>query len=253
MCARVTSCVDRARLEAFPRGDRRSASDRRSEADNCTRAAGTCDTTTCRAYRFTRVSPSPPSCSRSRWCPCPAAAQDAPKIKPSQHGTVSQRIADTTITLAYNRPVARGRELFGALVPYGKIWCPCADDATTIELSAAVKIDGHELAAGKYSVWTLPNDGKWTVIFNRQRGDVAHQVSGRPGRAAPRRHPARRRAHGDPRVLFPDGRGQEGRAGAALGHDGRAVAHRRALSGARAFASVDSKNAPHSIARVFML
>ena len=99
---------------------------------------------------------------------CPAAAQDAPKIKPSQHGTVSQRIADTTITLEYNRPVARGRELFGALVPYGKIWCPCADDATTIELTAAVKIDGHELAAGKYSVWTLPNDGKWTIIFNRR-------------------------------------------------------------------------------------
>jgi hypothetical protein len=101
-------------------------------------------------------------------CSGPAAAQDAPKIKPSQHGTVSQRIADTTITLAYNRPVARGRELFGALVPYGKIWCPCADDATTIELSAAVKIDGHELAAGKYSVWTVPTDGKWTIIFNRQ-------------------------------------------------------------------------------------
>lgn len=100
--------------------------------------------------------------------PGATVAQEAPKIKPSQHGTVSQRVADTTITLEYNRPVARGRELFGALVPYGKIWCPGADDATTIELSAAVKIDGHELAAGKYSVWTLPNEGKWTVIFNRR-------------------------------------------------------------------------------------
>jgi Protein of unknown function (DUF2911) len=98
----------------------------------------------------------------------PAAAQEAPKIKPSQHGTVSQRIADTTITLEYNRPVARGRELFGALVPYGRIWCPCADDATTIELTTAVKVDGQELAAGKYSVWTIPNEGKWTVIFNRR-------------------------------------------------------------------------------------
>ena len=56
----------------------------------------------------------------------PAPAQDAPKIKPSQHGSVSQRIADTTIAIEYNRPVARGRELFGALVPYGKVWCPCA-------------------------------------------------------------------------------------------------------------------------------
>ena len=100
--------------------------------------------------------------------PLVAAAQDAPKIKPSQHGTVSQRIADTTITLEYNRPVARGRELFGVLVPYGKVWCPCADDATTIELTTGVKINGHELAAGKYSVWTIPNDGKWTVIFSRK-------------------------------------------------------------------------------------
>jgi hypothetical protein len=100
--------------------------------------------------------------------PLPATAQEVPKIKPSQRGTVSQRIAETTITLEYSRPVARGRELFGALVPYGKIWCPGADDATTIELTAAVKIDGQELAAGKYSVWTLPNADKWTVIFNRR-------------------------------------------------------------------------------------
>jgi hypothetical protein len=105
--------------------------------------------------------------------PLPAVAQDPPKIKPSQHGSVSQRIAETTITLEYNRPVARGRAIFGALVPYGKIWCPCADDATTIELTTAVKIDGQELAAGKYSVWTVPNADKWTLIFNR-RADVWH-------------------------------------------------------------------------------
>ena len=100
--------------------------------------------------------------------PFPATAQEAPKIKPSQHGTISQRIADTTITLDYNRPVARGRDLFGALVPYGKIWCPGADDATTIELTTGVKIDGQDLAAGKYSVWTLPNADKWIVILSRR-------------------------------------------------------------------------------------
>ena len=96
------------------------------------------------------------------------AQQEAPKIKPSQHGTVSQRVADTTITLEYNRPVARGRELFGTLVPYGKVWCPCADDATTIEVSGPIKIAGQDLAAGKYSLWTVPNEGKWTVIVSRQ-------------------------------------------------------------------------------------
>jgi hypothetical protein len=97
-----------------------------------------------------------------------AASQDAPpKIRPSQHGSVSQRIADTTITVEYNRPVARGRELFGALVPWGKIWCPCADDATTIELSGPVKVAGDDLPAGKYSIWTEPNAERWTVIFNK--------------------------------------------------------------------------------------
>ena len=95
------------------------------------------------------------------------AAQDPPRIKPSQHGTVSQRIADTTITLEYNRPVARGRELFGRLVPYGRIWCPCADDATTVEVSTGVTVEGKELAAGRYSLWTEPEPERWTVIFNK--------------------------------------------------------------------------------------
>jgi hypothetical protein len=94
-------------------------------------------------------------------------SQPQPKPLPSQHGSVSQHVADTIITIVYNRPVARGRELFGTLVPYGKIWCPCANDATTIELTTGFKINGQELAAGKYSVWTEPNPDKWIVIFNR--------------------------------------------------------------------------------------
>ena len=90
-----------------------------------------------------------------------------PKVRLSQRGAVMQRVADTTITIDYSRPVARGRELFGKLVPYGKIWCPGADDATNIEVSTAVKIDGQDLPAGKYSVWAEPQPDKWTVIFNR--------------------------------------------------------------------------------------
>jgi hypothetical protein len=96
-----------------------------------------------------------------------AEAQPQPKVLPSQHGSVAQRVADTTITIEYNRPVARGRELFGSLVPYDRIWCPCANDATTIELTTAIKINGHDLAAGKYSVWSEPHPDKWTIIFSR--------------------------------------------------------------------------------------
>jgi hypothetical protein len=94
----------------------------------------------------------------------------APAIKPSQHGTVSQQVAATTITVDYNRPVARGRELFGpppAIVPYDRIWCPGADDCTTIKISTDITIDGKTLAAGTYSVWAKPGAATWTIIFNR--------------------------------------------------------------------------------------
>ena len=92
---------------------------------------------------------------------------DTPRVRASQRGSVSQHIADTTITLDYSRPVARGRELFGKLVPWGRVWCPGADDATTVELSSTVKIEGKDLPAGKYSLWAEPNPERWTMIFNR--------------------------------------------------------------------------------------
>jgi hypothetical protein len=90
-----------------------------------------------------------------------------PAIKPSQHGTVTQKVADTLITIVYNRPVARGRDLFGALVPYDKVWCPGADYCTTINVSTDVTIEGRALPAGTYSLWAKPGAAKWTVIVNR--------------------------------------------------------------------------------------
>jgi DUF2911 family protein len=95
------------------------------------------------------------------------AQRPAASPRPSQHGSVSQRIGDTLITIEYNRPVARGRELFGRLVPWGRIWCPGADDATTIEVSTNVKLDGQALPAGKYSIWAEPQPDRWTMIFNK--------------------------------------------------------------------------------------
>jgi hypothetical protein len=84
----------------------------------------------------------------------------------SQLGTVSQTVAGTRIDLIYRRPVARGRDLFGALVPWGRVWTPSADTAARISLSAAVEINGAKLAAGTYSLWTIPDSASWTIIFN---------------------------------------------------------------------------------------
>jgi hypothetical protein len=92
---------------------------------------------------------------------------EQPRIKPSQHGSVLQRIANTEITITYNRPVARGRELYGKLVPWGKIWCPGADEATSIKLSTDIQINGATLPAGSYSIWAEPNPTEWTIIFSK--------------------------------------------------------------------------------------
>jgi hypothetical protein len=88
--------------------------------------------------------------------------------KPSQHGTVSQSIAATTVTVDYSRPVARGRVLFGSLVPWDRVWCPGADNATAITVTTDIQVNGQKLAAGSYSVWAEPQKDKWTIIFNRE-------------------------------------------------------------------------------------
>lgn len=92
----------------------------------------------------------------------------------SQPGAVAQRVATTEISITYSRPVARGRVLFGELVPYGEIWHPGADRATAIQVSRDVRVDGEPLPAGKYSLWTVPTPDEWTIIFSRA-ADVFHQ------------------------------------------------------------------------------
>ncbi len=94
------------------------------------------------------------------------------QVPRSQHGSVTQRVGSTDISISYNRPVARGRELFGGIVRWGRVWHPGADSATTISFSRDVSIEGHDLAAGRYTLWTIPAESPqpWTVIFSRALG-----------------------------------------------------------------------------------
>ena len=94
-------------------------------------------------------------------------------VKPSQSGLVWQEVANTQIKVTYDRPVARGRDLFGGIVPFGEIWNPGANDATAVSLTRDVTINGNPLPAGKYSLWAIPDPNRWTIIFNRQ-ADVYH-------------------------------------------------------------------------------
>jgi hypothetical protein len=97
----------------------------------------------------------------------PAALTAQEGIPFSQHGGVLQVMGLDTITISYNRPVARGRRLFGHLVPWGHIWHPGADSATTVTFTKDLIVEGRPLAAGSYTLWTIPDSLEWTVIFSR--------------------------------------------------------------------------------------
>jgi hypothetical protein len=84
----------------------------------------------------------------------------------SQLGTVSQQVMETRIDIRYRRPVARGRELFGTLVPWGQVWTPSADSAAVFTVSAPITVDGEQLPAGSYGIWTIPDSASWTIIFS---------------------------------------------------------------------------------------
>jgi len=96
-----------------------------------------------------------------------AASTHAQSPRRSQRAEMMQMVGDTKIEVMYIRPVARGRALFGALVPYGRIWTPSADSAMRLSFSTDVQIDGQPLKAGSYSVWAIPDSTHWTVIFNK--------------------------------------------------------------------------------------
>jgi hypothetical protein len=98
-----------------------------------------------------------------------SAAQSALVDLPrdSQHATVMQRIGITDITINYHRPLVKGRQIWGKLVPYGEVWRAGANDNTTITFTDPVTIEGQPLAKGTYGLHMLPGKDAWTVIFSK--------------------------------------------------------------------------------------
>lgn len=95
-----------------------------------------------------------------------SAQQDKSK-RPSPPAKVSQTLASgAKISIDYSQPSMRGRSM-AELVPAGKVWRTGANEATVFETSKDVTIQGKKLPAGKYSLYTIPGDKEWTIIFNK--------------------------------------------------------------------------------------
>ncbi|MDQ3668140.1 MAG: DUF2911 domain-containing protein [Acidobacteriota bacterium] len=114
--------------------------------------------------------------------------------RPSQKASAMQTVGVTDITITYSRPGVKGRKIWGdapagaapgtatlddararakdaPLVPFGRVWRTGANEATMFEVSDGVLINGQPLAAGRYSLHTIPaRDGEWTIIFNSDAG-----------------------------------------------------------------------------------
>ncbi len=83
--------------------------------------------------------------------------------------TVSFSVDDLDLEVFYNRPSKKNRDIFGGLVPYNQVWRTGANEATTFETNKALKIGNDSLPKGKYTLWTIPNDTLWTVMFNSKQ------------------------------------------------------------------------------------
>jgi len=98
-------------------------------------------------------------------CPAQSALLDLPRD--SQHSVVMQRIGITDITINYHRPLVKGRQIWGKVVPYGQVWRAGANENTTIAFTYAVTIEGQPLAKGIYGLHMIPGENEWTIIFSK--------------------------------------------------------------------------------------
>lgn len=98
----------------------------------------------------------------------PAMAQRGDDTKrKSKNGKLEGIIDGVNVTLEYGRPKVKERKIWGVLVPFDKVWRTGADEATTFTISKDVSLEGKRLTAGTYSLFSIPGEVEWTIIFNK--------------------------------------------------------------------------------------
>jgi hypothetical protein len=96
------------------------------------------------------------------------SAQDVTLPRVSPKASVGYTIGLTDVEIHYGAPAVKDRTIWGGVVPYDQIWRGGANEATTIEFSTDVNVEGQNLKAGKYALYFIPGQTEWTVIFNKK-------------------------------------------------------------------------------------
>ena len=97
-------------------------------------------------------------------------AQGDKSQRPSPPATATGKVNGATITINYSSPSVKGRTIWGDLVPYDKVWRAGANEATIFETDKDIKVEDKALAKGKYSLYAIPGEKEWTIIFNSATG-----------------------------------------------------------------------------------
>src|SRR5258705_12786739 len=97
-------------------------------------------------------------------------AQADKSQRPSPPATATGKVNGATITINYSSPSVKGRKIWGDLVPYDKVWRAGANEATIFETDKDIKVEGKALPKGKYSLYAIPGEKEWTIIFNSATG-----------------------------------------------------------------------------------
>ena len=99
-----------------------------------------------------------------------AGAQEKAPASPPEHAEC--KFSDgKTVKVDYSSPRMRGRKIYGGLVPYGQVWRTGANAATTFVTDTNVTVGGKDVPAGNYTIFTVPNQDKWTLIINKKTGE----------------------------------------------------------------------------------
>jgi hypothetical protein len=102
--------------------------------------------------------------------------------KASPEERVEFRDDGVEIAVQYNRPTKKGRDIFGGLVPYRQVWRTGANEATTFTTNKDLQVGDQALPAGSYTLWTIPRQDSWTVIFNGRDYPWGVNFDGTPSR-----------------------------------------------------------------------
>lgn len=97
-----------------------------------------------------------------------ALAQDDKSKRPSPPAEAKGIVDSTQVTIYYSTPAVKGRQIWGSLVPYGKLWRTGANEATVFEIDRPLILNGHTLSQGKYALFSIPGENEWIFILNSE-------------------------------------------------------------------------------------